>query len=77
MGLALSELQRQVAEDRRTQQRQLDALERRLQDGLGGAGSRCMVNEECVFFPEIMGKSPCYSWVNQISMELFMGIYGG
>jgi hypothetical protein len=61
MGLALSELQRQVAEDRRTQQRQLDALERRLQDaGLGGAGSRCMVNEECVFFPEIMGKSPCY-----------------
>lgn len=34
MGLALSELQRQVAEDRRTQQRQLDALERRLQEHL-------------------------------------------
>lgn len=33
-GLALSELQRQVAEDRRAQQRQLEALERRLQEHL-------------------------------------------
>ena len=31
MGLALSELQRQVVEERRTAQRQLDAMERRLQ----------------------------------------------
>eukprot|EP00435_Cladocopium_sp_Y103_P073725 s216_g44.t2 len=34
VGLAMSELQRQVAEDRRTAQRQWDAMERRLQEHL-------------------------------------------